>query len=94
MNTKEFFDQFHLTLADKYNIPEDYIATIRSFALGQNWLKEDIMDWADEKIKLYKQKNKKPRKRWKEIFNFLESLSNEDWNKILKKTKFDKKNLP
>ena len=91
MEKRQFFDNLASELSIKYSISPNIIHSIRSFALGNKFIKEEIMDWADLKIQRGKKsKSHDVGKKYIETFNFLENLSDEDFADITQKTEFDK----
>ena len=90
MDKTEFFKTFHKSLTEKYALPSGYIETIRSYALGNNMDRLEIMDTLDNKLRIYKKNKQTPRQKWKDLFNFLENFSDEAFADITQKTKWDK----
>lgn len=89
MEKELFFRKYHRELEEKYSIPPHCLKTIRYLYLNRNMERLDIMDWADDKIRLAKRKHLIPRKRWFDLFNYLENISEDIWKLIIQKTKFD-----
>ena len=89
MDNRHFFDKLHTDIATKYGITIHDVSMIRSFALGEKFIREDIMDWLDNKARSYKRGETIPTY-VKPLFTFLEELSDEAWDDITRKTEFDK----
>lgn len=91
MLKKDYFIQLHQELEAKYHIPPHCVRTIRNLALGQKMSREEIMDWADEKTKFYKNiKGATEPRKYSDLFNFLEDLQDDVWEEITQITKYDK----
>ncbi len=86
----EFFKKLHEQLAQKYKTSSFFIMKMRVNAINKNRDRLEMMDTYDELL-LQKEKEKnRPRRHWLPLFTFLENLSDDDWNEITKRTKFDK----
>jgi hypothetical protein len=89
MTTKrEFFDNLHKQLAEKYQLTSRQISTIRSWSIGYKKTRKEIAEWTVLKL----QQSQKPyfSIHFQTLLNFIASCSSEAWNDITQLTEFDK----
>lgn len=86
-----FFVDFSRKLAKKYKTRTFYITLCRQLALEKGFSREDVMDFADLKMnKTPRRKRAHSKKYYEGVFNFLEPLSDQQWEDITKPTMYDK----
>lgn len=83
----QYFRKLHERLAREYKVEEAYISSIRSLAISEGMDRLEIMDYFDEKGKTTNSQHKK--EAYREIFSFLEELSDLDFSIIVKRTEYD-----
>lgn len=87
---EQFFSKLHQDLAVKYHITSYLVVYLRSEALGFRKSRKEIAETLVKKLQYYSINRLTPKKHLPSFFNFVASCSEEIWNDLTQKTKFDK----
>lgn len=93
-----FFTKLHGKLAKELKITTNQVSTIRSLILGETKTLEEVIEWAEGRLKQSRFKpnshtrvRREPKIYYQQIINFLNSVKKADWEKLLQITEYDKK---
>lgn len=98
MEKQHFFDSLHKELAEKYNLLPIQVLTLRSSFIGQKNTRKQIAEWLSVKLSQPSHHPGKPSKGcrshskayYQDLLNFIASCSEQTWNDINQRTKFDR----